>query len=179
MMIHQLNVENRNNKQLLAEANKNIIKIKEEFQMLVGTQVEKIKQLEKDLKTSREDLVQYTRSTQSIIDQNKTYEIRNINNDNMIKSLQSELSACKETITKFQILIQDKELVICSLQDNLKRHESENTVLAKKLAELKNAILEENIRTQIFTGKKKEMFTSPSFNLTFMKNDEGFFSCHI
>lgn len=174
MMIHQLNVENRNNKQLLAEANKNIIKIKEEFQMLVGTQVEKIKQLEKDLKTSREDLVQYTRSTQSIIDQNKTYEIRNINNDNMIKSLQSELSACKETITKFQILIQDKELVICSLQDNLKRHESENTVLAKKLAELKNAILEENIRTQIFTGKKKEMFTSPSFNLTFMKNDEGF-----
>lgn len=174
MMIHQLNVENRNNKQLLAEANKNIIKIKEEFQMLVATQVDKIKQLEKDLKISREDLVQYTRSTQSIIDQNKTYEIKNINNDNLIKSLQSELSACKETITKFQILIQDKELVICSLQDNLKRHENENTVLAKKLAELKNAILEENIRTQIFTGKKKEIFTSPSFNLTFMKNDEGF-----
>lgn len=175
LVIHHLQTENTNQKNLLSESNKNILKVKEQFQALITSQIEKIKNLELELNTAREDLVNYTQSTSAVMNQNKTYEVKINNNENTIKQLQGELTACKETIKKFQLIIEDKETIICSLQENLKRHEIENTVLARKLAELKNAIMDENIRMQVFSGKRKEMFTSANFNLTFTKSDDGFF----
>lgn len=175
LVIHHLQNDNLNQKNLLQESNKNIIKVKEQFQALITSQIEKIKNLENELNTARGDLVNYTQSTSAVMNQNKAYEVKINNQENLIKQLQGELIACKETIKKFQVIIEDKETIICSLQENLKRHEIENTVLARKLAELKNAIMDENIRMQVFSGKRKEMFSSANFTLTFAKSDDGFF----
>jgi len=175
MIIFQLKSDNQNQKNLLQESNKNIFKVKDEFQVLVSCQVEKIKTLEGELTNAREDLIKYTQSTQGVMNQNKFYEVKVINAENTIKQLQSELSACQETIKKFQNIIEDKELIVCSLQDSLRKHEIENSVLARKLAELKSAIMDQNIRMQIFTGKKRETFSTANFTLTFTKSEDEFF----
>lgn len=175
LVIHHLTKENQNQKNLLIESNKNIMNVKEEFQNLLSLQVEKIKSTQEELHIAREDLIKYTQSTQAAMNQNKSYEVKINNYESMIKNLKAELLACQNTIKKFQNMIEDKEMIVCSLQENLRTHEKENTILARKLAELKTAIMNENIRMQLFTGKKKEMFSSSNFNLVFTKDEEDGF----
>lgn len=175
LVINHLQTENQNQKNLLLESNKNIVKVKEQFQLLITNQLQKIKSLENELNTSKDELIKYTQSTLAVMNQNKSYEVRLNNAENLIKQLQGELTACQETIKKFHLITEEKESNISNLNDNIKKFENENLILAKKLAELKSAIMEENVRTHVFSGKKKELFSSANFTLTFYKSEEGFF----
>ena len=135
-----------------------------------------MKTLEEEIKITREDLTTQIKVNAETLERCKSYEIKASNAEYTIKHLESELSACRETIKNFQLEIQDKTLMVLSLQESMNKHVVENVALAKKLAELKNAILNENISNKfIFTGKKKEKLLSWTFSLSFTKTNDGFF----
>lgn len=172
LVIQNLQIEISNQKLLLVEANSNTAKIKEQFQILVANQISKLKETETQLHASREDLLKHEQSTSAMVNQNKIYEVKLINSENQVKKQAIEISACQDTIKKFHQIIEEKEGLILSLKENLMKYESENASLKRKLAELKFAIIDDNLRTQIFTGQKREKTVS-NFTLTFTKSDEG------
>ena len=176
LIIHQLKSENQNLKNLLLEANKNTGKVKDEFHTLIKNQVDKIKQLQLEVNESRDELMKYSKSTEAVMNQNKQYEVKLINYENSFKQLQVEISALKDSMKKGQSIIEDKITENCMLKEKSTKQEKENSILAKKLAELKNAILTENTsQKKVFTGRKKELFTSSAFTMTFTKTEDSYY----
>lgn len=175
LLVSNLTLEVQNYKNLLTEANNNTKKVKEEFQNILLKQMQKSKDVETELKKCQIELIGSSQSTVSLVNQNKTYEVKLNSSENYIKKLEADLIACQDTIKKFQSIIGDKDNLVLSLQDSIKKAENDNTVLAKKLADLKSAILEENARDKTFTGEKKDLFSYSFVSLTFTKTQDGFF----
>lgn len=175
LLVSNLTLEIQNFKTLLTEANNNTKKVKEEFQNILLKQMQKNKEVEAELKKCQNELISSGQASISLVNQNKTYEIKLNTSENYIKKLEADLIACQDTIKKFQSIIGDKDSIVLNLQENVKKMENDNAVLAKKLADLKSAILEENVRDKTFTGEKKDLFSYSFVSLTFTKSQDGFF----
>lgn len=179
LLVNNLTIQNQNLKNLLSESNSNIRKVKEEFQTIILAQMEKLNSLESELKIAREELLNSTQSTVTIINQNKLYEVKSNNYESQIKKLNIDLAACQDTIKKFQKIIDQKESLILQLNDNIKKYENENIALAKKMTALKNAILDENIKETIYTGYKKDMFSKSNYEITFAKTEDNLYVLNL
>lgn len=149
--------------------------IKKEYQSLITSQLEKISFLEKDILTKRKELENYLKLNIEASEKNKRNEVINIDLTNRIKNKDSELKECHDSINLIVNSIQDKERYICSLKENLRRHEFDNSQLAKKLTELKNAIISENLKSRTFKGKILTKFIDSQFELTFGKTEENIY----
>lgn len=175
LLISNLTLEVQNFKILLTEANNNTKKVKEEFQNILLKQMQRNKEIESELKKCQNELIYNSQSSISLVNQNKTYEIKLNTSENYIKKLEADLNACQDTIKKFQSIIGDKDSLVFNLQENVKKAENDSAMLAKKLADLKSAILEENVRDKTFTGEKKDLFSYSFVSLTFTKTQDGFY----
>jgi hypothetical protein len=78
----------------------------------------------------------------------------------------------EEKIMELLLKLEDKENIILTYKDNLRRHEVESAELARKLAELKNAIIEANIVIQTFRGEKVGSVFNSDLEITFGRTDD-------
>lgn len=173
LLLSNYKLQNNNLKSLLSESNLNIKNIKENYRDLINAQTEKIKNLEVELSNTKDELFKLTQSNSYIVNQKQSYEIKLNNSENLVKKLETDLTACKDTIKKFHTIIEEKDEVITYLKESLKKFESENSILNKKLTQLKNVFLEENIREKSFNSI--EVTSMKKTKLTFGKSDDGYF----
>ena len=173
LLLSNYKLQNNNLKSLLSESNSNNKKIKENYQDLINAQAEKIKFLEGELSNTKEELFKLTQSNSYIVNEKQSYEIKLNNSENLVKKLEIDVSACKDTIKKFHTIIEEKDEVITYLKESMKKFESENSILNKKLIQLKNVFLEENIREKSFSSIEVTSMTKTK--ITFGKSEDGYF----
>lgn len=173
--INSLKSQNDSLVKLVSDSNMSMRKIKDDFQRIVNVQADKISGLETDLIKSKEQLIKYTQSTSAIINQNKSYEVKLLNTETTYKSLQEQVKICNEQIDKFQQDILDREEMLQSLKEANFRLQEDNVSLAVKLAELKNAILDDSVKEITFNGYRKLGFGIINLTFTLTKTKDEFF----
>ena len=138
IMVKELQKKNEDLIELNQENNNSLNLIKIDFQNIILSQSNKIKTLENDLAQVKEEYDRYLQNVSSIIKQNKSNEILLLTKDNEISKLNKDVSNLKETLNKFQMVINEQE-------NYIKTMKSENLSLKSRYSELKKAITEENL----------------------------------
>lgn len=149
-------------------------KVKEEYKNIILLQTERIKELDKQVKELKEEVLIKTQASINIVNQNKTYEVLLNNLQSSNKKLVSDIQACQETIKKFDNIIEEKQMMIISLKSNQIRVEEENNSLTKKLFQLKTVMMEEKIRERQFKGMLLEdLYEDNNVNLVFSRTNDN------
>lgn len=195
--ISSLETQNATLKELCADSYESLGKMKAEFQQIISGLNDKIRKVESEkfeisksyqseikylkekLDLSTDEIAKYSKSVTAIVNQNKSWEMKINNLEQNNKKLQEESIITAEELKVSRALIPEIQAENLQLKDSIKRLESENLVLAKKLADLKFAILSENVRDKVFSGYKKEKNTSINFVMTFTKTDYGYYVISI
>lgn len=135
----------------------------------------KIKHLEDQIQSYKEELNKYQKSTTTLMNQNKSLEMKLLNSDASLKKVQSENVAAQAQINLLQTELQKKTNELSEMTEAYQRKDADNLALAKKLAELKTAMLDESVRNKIFTGYRKEIFTNTTLTLNLTKSSNGIY----
>jgi hypothetical protein len=133
-----------------------------EYQNLLNIQLNKVRSLEATILEKNKLIDENDKKLEIMFENYNKYDIERTKFQSAINQLSSENKIKTEKIIELLTKLEDKENSIIAYKESLKRHEVESTELAKKLAELKNAIIESNMVIQNFTGEKiGSLFNSP------------------
>jgi chromosome segregation ATPase len=135
---------------------------KSDYQNLLNTQMNKVKLLESSIIEKNKLIDENDKRLDIMFENYSKYDIERTKLQSSVNKLTDENKIKTEKICELLTKLEEKEEAIMQYKDSLKRHEVESTELAKKLAELKNAIIESNMIIQNFSGEKiGSLFNSP------------------
>lgn len=146
--------------------------VNERFDYESSTQ-SKIKYLEDQVANHKEELSKFQKSTTTLMNLNKSLEMKLMNSEASLKKVQLESNSAQSQLSLLQADFQKKVNELSEMTDAYHHKEADNLALAKKLAELKTAMLDDSVREKLFTGYKKEIFTNTTFTLTLTKSSSG------
>jgi len=152
---------------------------KEQFQILINFQLEKIKRLDATVAEKNNLYEETNKKLNSMYDNWKAVDVERVKTENKYFDLLKELKSKDDKLTSYELVISDKSKKIEFYEDTLKRQAKESAELANKLAELKNAIIDDNMMIHNFKGEKLGTFFNTTVELKFEKADENMFALVI
>lgn len=148
-------------------------KCKAEYQNIINSQIEKIKRLESLISEKNFSLDEMQKKLQIMFDNHKKYDVEKTKFESSLNELTKDKKLREEKIIELLLKLEDKENLISSYKESLQRHEIESAELARKLAELKNAIIESSLVITHFQGEKIGTFFNDSVELVFGRTEEN------
>jgi len=146
---------------------------KAEYQIIINSQIEKIKRLESVMQEKNFSLDEIQKKLQIMFENHKKYDVEKTKYESSLNELSKDKKLREEKIVELLLKLEDKENLISSYRENLQRHEIESAELARKLAELKNAIIESNMVITHFQGEKIGTFFNDNIELIFGRTEEN------
>lgn len=160
--LKELRLDNDMLKKKIEEQTNDFENCKSEYQNLLNTQMTKVRTLESALVEKNKLIDENNKKLEIMFENYKKYDIEKTKYNSIINKITEENNLKSEKIIELLNKLEDKENVINTYKESFVRHEIESTELAKKLAELKNAIIESNMIIQSFTGEKiGTLFNTP------------------
>jgi chromosome segregation ATPase len=161
--LKELKAENEMLKKKLEQQSADFDNCKIDYQNLLNIQMTKSRTLESSIVEKNKLIEENDKKLEIMFDNYKKYDVEKTKHQSIINQLTEETTLKSEKIVELLGKLEDKESMILSYKESLIRHEIESTELAKKLAELKNAIIESNMVIQSFTGEKiGSLFNTPT-----------------
>ncbi len=136
----QLKHEKNTLKKNLDKKKEDFDKLKEQYQALMKTQTEQINKFEDEISDRTIQRDEYSNKYNQTMDKLKKLEIDKPRWEIRMSELGKENKELQIKVENLENLSEDKSKVIEVYQENLMRHEDESAGLARKLAELKNAV---------------------------------------
>jgi chromosome segregation ATPase len=167
-----LQLENHILKTKIEDQSLDFEKCKIEYQNLLNLQVSKIKKTENILNEKNKTIDELNKKLEIFFDNFKKFDVEKTKYESQIAESEKENKMREEKIVELLLKLEDKENIILTYKDNLRRHEVESAELARKLAELKNAIIEANIVIQTFRGEKVGSVFNSILEITFGRTDD-------
>ena len=153
--VETLKAENINLKKRIKDLTEDYDLAKQNYQFLINNHVEKLKSLEISNNEKNKVIDENNKRLEVMLESYKKYDIL----QSKYESANSELITLQAKYTEmennYQIKIKKQEKELNHNKKSLLKHETESSNLAKKLAELKNAVIEQNIVIQSFKGERK------------------------
>jgi chromosome segregation ATPase len=140
--------------QKLKECTEDFDRCKFEYQNLLNLQMEKIRKAEQAIIEKNNEMAENAKQLQIMFDNYKKFDVERTSYESRIKELEEMDRLKSEKIIDLLTRLEDKESLLVELKENLTKHEFESAELARKLAELKNVIIEQNMVIQSFKGEK-------------------------
>jgi hypothetical protein len=147
--------------------------IKMEYQNLINLQMEKIRKHEHTILEKNKAIDENAKKLEIMFNNYKKFDIERTKFESTINELLQEKKMRDDKIVELLLNLEDKEKVILNYKENLSRHEIESSEMARKLAELKNAIIESNMVIQTFRCEKVGNFFNDNIDITFGRTDEN------
>jgi len=148
-------------------------KCKSEYQNIINSQNEKLKRMENILQEKNLSIDEMQKKLQIMFENHKKYDVEKTNYESSLNQISKDNRLREEKIIELLLKLEDKENLISSYKESLQRHEIESAELARKLAELKNAIIESNLVITHFQGEKIGTFFNDSLELIFGRTEEN------
>jgi hypothetical protein len=171
--ITDLQVENEILRNKIEEQGMVFERCKIEYQNLIKIQAEKIKTLEKTLNDKNKIIDENNKKLEIMFENYKKFDVEKTRYESEINELNKSKSQRDEKIAELLLNLEDNSKIIASYKESLSRHEIESASLARKLAELKNAIIESNIVIQTFKCEKVGSFYNSRLELTFGRTESN------
>lgn len=147
-------------------------KCKIEYQNLINLQLDKIKKLDQIILEKNKSIEENKKKLEIMFDNYKKFDVEKTKYESQIAEYQKDNKVREEKIVELLLKLEDKEHVVASLKESLQRHEVESSELARKLAELKNAIIETNMVIQNFKCEKVGALFNSDIEITFGRTDD-------
>jgi chromosome segregation ATPase len=129
---------------------------KMEYQNLLNLQVARLKKVENELGEKNKTIAENLLKMESIFETYKKLDIEKTQCESRLHEFIENEKLKTEKIVELLLKLEEKDNVISTYKESLIRHELESAGLARKLAELKNAIIEQNMIIQTFKGEKAD-----------------------
>jgi chromosome segregation ATPase len=129
-------------------------RVKMEYQNLLNLQVERLKKVELELQEKNRTIHDNSKKLESLYETYRKIDIEKTRYESRLNEYIESDRLKNEKIIELLTRLEEKEYVIIAYKENLSRHEVESAGLARKLAELKNAIIEQNMIVQSFKGER-------------------------
>lgn len=155
------------------ETTQDFSRCKTEYQNIINSQIEKIKRLDNILQERNLSLDEAQKKLQIMFETHKKYDVEKTKYESSLNELKKDNKLREEKIIELLHKLEDKENLIHSYRESLQRHEIESAELAKKLAELKNAIIESNLVITSFSGERVGLFFNDNIELTFGRTEDN------
>ena len=147
-------------------------KCKIEYKNLISLQLEKMKKLEHTVLDKNKAIDENNKKLESMFENYKKFDVQKTNFESDINELVKENKTMQDKIVELLLKLEEKENVLESYKVSLSRHEVESAELARKLAELKNAIIETNMVIQSFKCEKIGALFNNDIEITFGRTDD-------
>ena len=166
-------IENLNLKKRIEDQTKDFEKIKEEYQNLISLQLNKLKQIDSALQEKTKSNDEINKKLNQMYESFKKNEVEKTKYENKISELAKENKIREEKIVELINKLDQKENILNDYNFKFLRHQSESAALAMKLAELKNAILENNIVIQSYPCERICTFFNDKIELIFGRTNDN------
>jgi chromosome segregation ATPase len=143
-----------------------------EYQKLINLQLEKLRKVEAVVSEKNKNVEDLNKKFEMMCESYKRLDIEKTKYESESKNTKEELKIREEKIVELLLKLEDKEKVVNGYQESIMRHEKESAELARKLAELKNAILEGNMVIQSFKCEKVGTIFNSTIQITFGRTDD-------
>jgi hypothetical protein len=150
----EIQFQNELFKKKLEDQTEDFENCKVEYQNLLNIQMAKIKMLESTILEKNKNIDENNKKLEIMFDNYKKYDIEKTKYESEINELSINNKLKEEKIIELLLKLEEKENVLITYKESLMRHEIESSELARKLAELKNAIIESNLVIHKFRGEK-------------------------
>lgn len=170
--VHDYQLENNILKSKIEDQSLDFEKCKIEYKNLISLQLEKMKKLENTISEKNKQIEENNKKLEVMFENFKNFDIQKTTFESRILELEKDNLNREEKIVELLLKLEDKDNLLMSYKDNLTRHEIESSEMAKKLAELKNAIIESNMVIQSFKCKKMGALFDSDLEITFGRTDE-------
>jgi hypothetical protein len=147
-------------------------KCKIEYQNLINLQLDKIKKLDLVILEKNKSIDENNKKLEIMFDNYKKFDVEKTKYESQIAEYQKDNKVREEKIVELLLKLEDKEHIVAGLKESLQRHEIESSELARKLAELKNAIIETNMVIQNFKCEKVGALFNSDIEITFGRTDD-------
>lgn len=154
------------------ENNQDFEKCKNEYQIIINLQLEKIKKFDIVIAEKNAQYDEVNRKLSQMYENWKAIDIERVKLENKYFDLQKENKQKDEKIIQLDTLLEEKYLYnnirvkkIEFYEESIKRQAKESAELANKLAELKNAIIDNNMVVHNFKGEKIGLFFNTSIEV--------------
>lgn len=168
-----LQLENEILKKKVEDQSLDFERCKIEYQKLINLQVEKMKKLENTILEKNKLIEQNDKKFEIMCDNLKKSDIKKTKYESDISEMKKENKELEERIVELLLKLEDNEKIIAGNRESLHRHEIESAELARKLAELKNAIIESNMVIQNFKCEKIGKLYNTAIEITFGRTDDN------
>jgi hypothetical protein len=168
-----LQIENGILKKKVEDQSLDFEKVKIEYQKMINLQIEKMKSLERTIIDKNKIINENNKKFEIMYENYKKFDIEKTKYESKVSDLMNENKIREDKIVELLYKLEDKENIISSYKESLGRHEIESAELARKLAELKNAILETNMVIQNFKCQKVGALFNADMEITFGRTDDN------
>ena len=165
-------IENAILKKKIEDQSLDFEKCKIEYQNLINLQLDKIKKLDHIVMDKNKGIDENNKKLEIMFENYKKFDIEKTKYESQIADYLKENKLREDKIVELLLKLEDKEHIIESYKESLSRHEVESSELARKLAELKNAIIETNMVIQSFKCEKIGAIFNTDIEITFGRTDD-------
>ena len=167
----ELSIENEMARKRLDDTTEDFNRCKREYQNIINSQIEKIKKIELLLHEKNLRIDENQKKLQIMYDNFKNFDIEKTKYESSLNELIKDKKLKEKKIIDLISKSEDKDKLINSYIENIQRHEIESASLCRKLAELKNAIIESNLVISNYQGERIGILFNDKIELIFGKTD--------
>lgn len=153
--IDSLKFENTNYKKRIQDLTEDYNLAKQNYQFLINNQMEKIKSLEQLNIEKNKTLDENNKKLEVMLESYKRFDIIQTKYESAVNELEEFKAKYTLMDSQYQEKLKKQEKELSYVKKSLLKNETESANLAKKLAELKNVIIDQNIVIQSFKGERK------------------------